>query len=100
MLQVVDPSARSVSDAIDELRDVIALAYAQVKVARRTLASLPVAPELAAHLQMAEAELVRASVAANTLSVEDHRPPASAKPELTPVIPLDIEGRSGYEYGS
>jgi hypothetical protein len=63
MLRIVDPAGDSSTDEIARLRAVIDGAYAQVVDARRRLAALPETPELSLHLQMAEADLVRAQVA-------------------------------------
>jgi hypothetical protein len=100
MLQIIDSLERSPADTLDDLRDVIAGAYANVQTARRTLASMPPVPELTAHLQIAEAELVRASVAVNRLTADDLRPPLVPRLKISPVVPFDVSPREDLEYGS
>src|SRR4051794_30819998 len=87
MVQVIGASNHPRPDAADELHQMIADAYALVHTARDRLAVRPSSPELVLHLQTAEAELVRATVALKALSA-----PVAVRP-LTgrPVIPFDRE---------
>jgi hypothetical protein len=100
MLHVVQLPDRSIADAVEELRDRIAEAYTQVNAARQALAALPPLADLPTHLQTAEAELVRASVALGKIDLGVFRGASTPRPPATPVIPFDVERRNGYEYGS
>lgn len=75
MLQVIESPDNSIVDPIVELNSIIAEAYGRVQIARRAIATLTSAPpELSTHLQLAEAELVRASVAARKIEPIAEKP--------------------------
>jgi hypothetical protein len=99
MLRAVEASESSIEPSIDEVIDVVAMAYDQVKLARRYLVSIPKGSDAALRLQYAEAELVRAKVALDAID----RSAPSAVPPVAPTMIngaiLGIDRRFGDEHG-
>ena len=67
-------------DPFGELRTAIAVAYDHVRQARRCLPALPQSADLPSDLQRAEADLVRALVAAERLQSESREINAGERP--------------------